>query len=820
MALMGPLRQDLRSALAAMRRAPGFTATALVTISLGVGATTAVLAIVHGILLRPLPYAAPERLVRIWEEHPGGVSPAGNRWLSRGAYTVWQPRTRTLEALGGYGLVESHVTLGGERVKVPGARVSSAVLTTLGVPPQHGRLFTADDDRPAAAPVAIVSESLARERSGSLATDAVGGALDIDGLAHTIVGIMPPAFGFPEPGVRFWVPYAIPQSPPAETGPFVFTALGRLKPGVTVAQAEAEGTAAARAAPPHNLSRFFFGNGGAPVVHARLLGEDMTVSARPALSMVAAAAALVLLIACANVASLLLSRGVARQRELAIRAALGGTRARLARQLLTESALIAVAGSAIGLLLAAVLMRSLRIAAPPSLPRVDDVAFDLPVVIIWIVMTVLAAVSTGVAPALRAARVDLTDALGGADRSAADAYRGAPARRTRDALLVVETAFAVILIAGASLLARSFVRLMAVDPGYTADGVLIATVELPDGAPDARVDHLIDGALDRLRATPRVVAAGAGAMIPLMRQTAMTSFAVPASAAGGKPTAGRALVYWITPGYAEALGLRLRQGRFFEADDRRAGTLRTIVNEEFVRQHLASPQAAGLMLPGLVQSEGKLTAEIIGVVGDVLKDGHDRQPQPALYFVHGSHGVRIPERVRLVIRTAGKPAAFAADVRALVRATDPDAVIAAIEPLSVSVAASVGVRRLAAQVMAGFAAMAIGLAGVGLFGALSYSVAQRRRELAIRAALGARRADIVRLVVREGLLVTLPGIVLGLAGAAAFARLVQQLLFGVTPQDPITYVIAPLALIAVSLAACLPPAFRAAAADPATTLQA
>ena len=361
---------------------------------------------------------------------------------------------------------------------------------------------------------------------------------------------------------------------------------------------------------------------------------------------------------------------------------------------------------------------------------------------------------------------------------------------------------------------------MAVDPGYTADGVLIATVELPDGAPDARVDGLIGRALDRLRATPGVVAAGAGAMIPLMRLTAMTSFAVPASAAGGKPTAGRALVYWITPGYAEALGLRLRQGRFFDADDRRAGTLRTIVNEEFVRQHLASPQAAGLMLPGLVQSEGKLTAEIIGVVGDVLKDGHDRQPQPALYFLHGSHGVRIPDRVHLVIRTAGKPTAFAADVRALVRATDREAVIAAIEPLSANVAASVGVRRLAAQVMSGFAAMAIGLAAVGLFGALSYSVAQRRRELAIRAALGARRGDIVRLVVREGLLVTLPGIVLGLAGAAAFARLVQQLLFGVTPYDPITYVVAPLALTAVSLAACLPPALRAAAADPATTLQA
>ena len=813
------LVQDLRSALAAMRRAPGFTATALVTIALGVGATTAVLAVVHGVLLRPLPYAAPERLVRVWEEHPGGVSPAGNRWLSRGAYTVWRQQTRTLEALGGYGLVESHITLGGEHVKMAGARVSSTVLSTLGVAPASGRLFTPDDDRQAAAPVVIVSEALARERSGSLA-DALGAAFVIDGIAHTIVGVMPPAFAFPEPGVRFWVPYAMPESAAAESGPIVFTALGRLKPGVTVAQAEAEGTAAARAAPPHGSTEFFFGKGGAPVVHARPLGDDMTVTARPALSMVAAAAALVLLIACANVASLLLSRSVARQRELAIRAAIGGTRARLVRQLLTESSLMAVAGSASGLLLAALLMRSLRIAAPPSLPRVDDITFDLPVVVIWIATTLLAALATGIAPAVRAARVDLSDALRGADRSAAEAYRGAPARRMRDTLLVLEAAFAVILIAGAGLLARSFVKLMAVDPGYTADGVLIATVELPRGAPDARVDGLIDGALDRLRATPGVVAAGAGAMIPLMKQTAMTSFTVPASAAGGKPTRGRALVYWITPGYAEALGLRLRQGRFFQSADRGAGTVRTIVNEEFVRQHLASPQAAGLLLPGLVQAEGKLTTEIIGVVGDVLKDGHDRQPQPALYLVHGSHGARIPERVQLVIRTAGDPAGFAADVRALLRATDREAVVASLQPLTTSVAASVGARRLAALLMAGFAAVAMGLAGIGLFGALSYSVAQRRRELAIRAALGARRADIVRLVLREGLLVTLTGTVLGVAGAAAFARLMQQLLFGVTPHDPLTYVVAPLVLMAVSLAACLPPAFRAAAADPATTLQA
>jgi putative ABC transport system permease protein len=818
--LVSLLGQDVRSGWTALRRAPAFTVTAIATLALAIGATTSALASVYGVLLRPLPYAAPERLVRVWEERPGGVSPAGNRWLSRGAYAVWQTQSRTLDALGGYALVESHVRLGAEPVKVLGARISPAVLGTLGIAPQKGRLLTEDDDRAGAAPVVIVSDRLARERSGSPA-GAAGSALVIDGIAHTIVGVMPPAFAFPEPGVRFWIPYAIPRSPPAESGPFAFTALARLKPGVTVAQAEAEGTGAARAAPPHALTGFFFGTAAAaPIVHVRPLAEDMTMGARPALSMAGAAAALVLLIACANVASLLLSRGVARQRELAIRAALGGSRMRLLRHLLTESALIAISGSAFGLILAAFLMRSLRIASPPSVPRVEDLGFDGSFVVIWIVTTLIAALATGIAPAIRAARVEMADALRGSDRSAAEAHRGARARRVRDALLVLEAAFAVILIVGATLLARSFVRLMAVDPGYTVDGVLIATMELPREAPETRIDGLIDGALERLRATPGVIAAGAGAMIPLMRQTAMISFAVPASAAGGKATTGRGLVYWVTPGYAEALGLRLREGRFFEAGDRRSGTLRTIVNEEFVRQHLASAPAAGLMLPGLVQAEGRLTAEIIGVVGDVLKDGHDRQPQPALYLIHGAHGIRIPERVQLVVRTAGDPAAFAPDVRALLRATDQEAVIAKVEPLVVSVAASLGARRLAALVMAGFATLAMALAGIGLFGALSYSVAQRRRELAIRAALGARRADIVRLVLREGLLVTLPGIVLGVAGAAAFSRLMQQLLFGVTPNDPITYAVASLALMMVSLSATVPPAFRAAAADPASTLQA
>jgi putative ABC transport system permease protein len=815
---MDVLRRDVRSALVAMRRAPGFAATALITLALGIGATTAVFSIVHGVLLRPLPYADPDRLVRLWEEYPGGVSPAGNRWLSRPTYAVWRERTRTLDALGGYALLDYQLAFGSEGVKMFGARVSPAVLDTLGVAPALGRFLTDDDDREGAPPVVIVSDGLWRDRYGS-SPGVLGASLVIDGDAHTIVGVAPPAFAFPDPRVRFWLPYVIPRSPTAPTGATVFTALARLKPGVTLAQAEAEGTAAARAAPKHRLTEFFFGKGGPVVVHARALVDDITAPARPALSVLAVAVALVLLIACANVTNLMLSRGVTRQRELAIRAAVGGSRARIARQLFTESAVFSIAGGALGLVLAWWLVRVLPAIAPARLPRLDAVQLDGSVVMFWALATLLAAVAAGLAPAARGARVDLSDAFRSPDGSSNTGFRGAHARRLRDSLLVVEAAFAVILIVGAGLLARSFVRLMRVDNGYTAEGVLIASVELPRGATEARTDQFIEAALARLRAMRGVSAAGAGAMIPLMSRTAIVGFKLPDSVAGGKPTQGRTLVYWITPGYAEALGLRLREGRFFVDADARAGRLATIVNQEFVRQHIAARQVTGLMIPNLVGQDQGMTAEIVGVVANVLKDGNDRQPQPELYLVHGSHGQRISGGVNLVIRTPGNPAALAEDVRGLVRQVEREAVVDRIEPLTTTVAASLDAPRFAAAVVAGFASLAMVLAAVGLYGMLSYSVSQRVRELGIRAALGARRVDLVRLVLREGLSVTFAGIALGVLGASLFTHLMQDLLFAVTPLDPVAFTVAPAILVVASLGACLGPALRAASTDPATTLR-
>ena len=813
---MRVLLGDVRYAFITLRRSPGFAATALATLALGIGVTTAVFSIVHGVLVRPLPYPESQQLVRLWEEHPGGSSPAGNRWLSQATRAAWNQSSRTIEDIGAYSTYDYTVRIGAEGSRMSGSVVSPAVFGILRATPAIGRFLTAGDDIEGAAATAILSDRLWRERYGSDPT-ILGKTLVIDGRIHTIVGVARPELRFPNRRVQFWIPYRMPAD---NARVVVFTALGRLRPGVSAAQAEAEGTAAARSVPRPVSAEFFFGKGGPVVVHARTFVADMTRPVREALLVLTAAVVLVLLIACANVTSLLLSRGVARQRELAIRAAIGANRGRLARQILTESVVLSTAGGLMGLALAWTLVRVLPFAAPGDLPRLDSVEIDMTVVTFGVAASLFAALASGLAPAVRSSRVDLYQAFRGGDGSATASVRGPGARGLRTALLMVEAAFAVVLTVGASLLAHSFLRLTNVDAGYDSDHVVTLGVELPEGpALPARTAQFIDDMLARVRRTPGVTSAGAASMMPMMVRTAVTQITLPPGIGGGKPTTGRALAYVVTPGYAETLNLRLKDGRFFSDADARGGPRAVLVNQEFVRRFVAGGRVVGLRLGRLYEGEAGRETEIIGIVGNVLKDGNDMEPQPEIYFAHGSPTQQIGGYVNFVVRSTGDAAALSRVLGRYVREVDQDAVVDRVVPLRTLLASSWDQPRFATSVVSGFAALAMGLAGVGLYGALSYSVSQRRRELGVRAALGATRRSLVGLVLRDGLSVTLAGLGVGVVAASLVTRLMRGLLFGVTPLDAAAFTLGPSLLFAVSVVACVLPAMRAASTDPAVALR-
>ena len=810
--------RDLRHALIALGRNPAFSLAAIATLALGIGATTAVFSIVYGVLLKPLPFPDAARLVRVWEEHPGGESPVRQRWLSNHTYERLLERRAPFDVVGGYARYEYIARFGEQAARVTGSPVSPHVLRLLLPAPALGRLFDDRDALAASERVVILSHALWRERFGS-DPSVVGRTFSLDWTPHTIVGVVPEAFRFPDAQVQFWVPYVIGTVASQPQRTVAFTALARLSSGVTTEQAEAEATAEARRASRPRSTELFFGKGSAVVVHLRPLSQDLSLVVRPALQVMSAAVALVLLIACGNVSNLCLSRGVARQREFAIRSAIGGSRRDLIQQLFTESAVLCAAGGAFGVLLASLLVELVRRVAPAQFPRLEDVRVDSAVLWFSLGASTFAAVATGLAPAIRGARVSLADAVRSSDRSQTAGDGSSGHRRMRDLFLAIESAFAVVLLIGAGLLVHSFVRLLDVDAGYTADGVIAARVQLPRDAPPERTSQFVERALSRLRETPGVISAGAGNMMPLVGMTAITTLTLPERVTGGKPATARTTTYVVTPGYAEALRMRLKEGRLFSDADITSPRRAAIVNEELVRRHFSVSPVAGTTLGDLFPGERNITTEIVGVVGNVLKDGNDREPQPEVFLVHGSATRRLEGFANLVIRVQGGEAAQLPSIRAILSGVDPAAVIERIDPLPSLVFTSVAQPRFAASVMLTFGMVASVLASIGLFGVLSYGVAQRRRELGVRAALGASRARLVGLVLRQALFATVIGVFAGLVLAASGAQFLQAVLFGIPPLDPIAFAAAPVLLMSVATIAALVPALRAASIDPATALR-
>ena len=810
--------QDLRQALSSFRHNPTFTAAAVLTLALAIGATTAVYSLVYGILLRPLPFVEPQRLVRLWEEHPGGNTLAGNRWLSHRTYHSWIDSPTTLTSIGGYINLRGIIRIGDKGVALRGAALTPSLVGMIGAAPQLGRWFSENEALPSAARVVVLSHRVWQERFGGRA-DVIGTVIRIDDQPCTVIGVASPSLRFPDEQAQFWQPYAVPTIAAEPRRTLGFNAIARLLPGATPAQVEVEGTSAARALERPPSSELVFGKGGPVVVHARALAEDVAAAVRPAVLALAMAAALVLLVACANVANLHLSRGVARQREFAIRMALGAGRGRLIRQLLIESSMPAIAGGVLGIWLAWALVKALPAIAPERFPRLNDVTLDLHVLAVSGFVTVAAALMSGLMPALRGAgAAAATSVRGGGDGSTTDGFRTRAAGRIRDGLLALEAAFAVVLLVGALLLGHSLARLMAVDAGYTADDVVSATMRMPPGAKPERTAAFLDALADRLANRPDVAAFGAATTMPMVGLAAVTSFPIAPSRQSDTTVMTRSITYVATPGYAEAVGLRLREGRFFTKDDQRPGVRPLIVNDEFVRRYLRGP-AIGRRFEGLYSGEENVPTEIVGVVGNVLKDGNDVAPEPEIYFVHGGPTRTLGTFFSLAIRTTGQPSALTTSLREMAATIDPGAVVERVDHLADRVSASMAQPRFATTVVAAFAGLGVTLAGVGLFAMLSYGVSQRRRELSVRAALGASRGRLLRLVIGHGLLVTCVGAVVGLAGSAALARLLKALLFQVQPLDALSFIGAPLVLLPLAALASLLPAMRGSSVDPAAVLR-
>ena len=811
---MNTLLQDLRHALRLMGRAPGFTFAALVTLALAIGVNTAVFSVVYGVLLRPLPYKDPDRIVMLSEEHPGGQAIIRDPRLSNLTFEAWRQSTRTIEGMSAYSTQTFTMVRDNETDRVDGGSLSPTALATLGVAPAMGRFFRAEEAIAGNNNVVFLSDRFWRSK---LASDpnVVGRTLQINGRSHEVIGVAPPWFYFPDRDALVWTPYILPST--TDGSMRIVPAFARLTPGTTVEQAAAEGTAAARTIKRPMAAELLFGKGGPVEVRVNTLADSVARRVKPALLVLMAAVGLVLLVACANVTNLLLARGTARARELAVRAALGAGAGRLARQMLTESAAIAILGGSLGVFVAWALTRAMPAWAPEGFPRLDDVRLDGRVLGFALLLSVLAGTLAGLLPALRASHGELAPTLRTGDNRTTGS-----GERLRSLLLGFEAGLSVVLLIGAALLVRSFVTLSNVDPGYDSRNVLTARIYVNGAAstPERRA-QLIESLMGRLRAAPSVVAAGAGNMAPLGESSFVSGFSFGTNAAG-QPVVARALQYVVTAGYAEALKLRIKEGRAITVTDESSPIEAMLVNEAFARAYITDGRpVVGRRFKGLL-AKGNLTTEIVGVVGDVLKDGLDTRPQPEIYLalnkVDNEHG--ITREINLVIRTSGDPNAFAPTLRSVVRDLEPTAALGRVGPLSSQVANSVSEPRFSTAVLAAFALLALGIAVTGLYGVLSYNVSQRRKEIGIRAALGATRADLIGLVVRQGLTVTLLGLSAGVLVAALAARRLQPLLFGIAPLDLLSFVTMPVILLIVASLACVIPARRAAATDPATTLRA
>ncbi len=809
--------QDVKYAARLLRAERGSTALAVIITALGVGATTTLASIAYGVLARPLPYPDADRLVRVVETR-ADTTRLLMPILSNGPYQAWVggERSATIDGLAAFSArTMTFESNPGESGRVLGLASTASLFRVLGSSPFLGNYFVDEHEADGSRDVIVLSHGLWMDRFGGDPA-AVGRTVRLDGRPHLVIGVTPPAFVFPDREHRFWIPYSVP--PASASSVSMFGSIARLKPGVTAVQASAEATARARTGPQLEMVGIaVFGTNSPPVVNAVPIVEFLAGEVRPALLLLVGAAVLLFLTAVANVSSLQLARSTARRRELATRAALGAGGARLARQMVIEGGLLGLVGGLAGVGLALVLHRVLPSLMPAGFPRLTDIQLDAALVAGALLVSLAAGMAFSLLPALQARRLDLVRALADGGQAPVGGNRRSAVGFMRSAVVVSQVVATTVLLVGAVLFARSFTARWAIDRGYDPAHVLTARLVMPDHAftPETRADasRMV---LARLSLLDGVTSAGLATILPLSNHEALRGFELPPQDGIGQPVQAQAAVRIVTPGFFPAIGARLVAGRFLQEADTHGAPPALVVNEAFVRAYLPNG-AAGAKIP---TGDGDAQQEIVGVIADMHPRVAGEPPRPEMFqpLSQTVAGLGFQEP-SVVLRATGDPNRLAPALGAIVDDIHAAISIESVMSMEARLRAGLGEPRLYSLLVGSFAVLALAIAGAGLFGVVSYSVAARTRELGVRAALGATPGGLVRLVLRQGLGLTVVGVLVGLAIAAAGASFVSGLIYGVGARDPVNFIGVAAALFVLAVVACVVPARRASRVDPLRALR-
>ena len=822
MAVMDPFLQDLRYGFRMLMKSPGFTAVAVLTLALGIGANTAVFSIVNSVLLRPLPYRSPEQLVKIWGQYTKEGIP--QNWISEPEWWDMQGNLRSFSALAAYtsGGGANLSDASGQPTRITEANATSSLFPLLGVTPQLGRTFSADEDLPDKR-VAVLSY---RCWSTTFASDPgiVGKTIELDLEKYTVVGVLRKDFVFAGEN-DVWTPLGFDRAKPNSRGSHYLEVIGRLQPGITLAQANSDLQAFAA-----SLARQYPDNYGGNKgwgMFARSLRTELVGDVRVATLVLFAAVAFVLLIACVNVANLLLARASGRTREMALRVALGAGRLRLIRQLITESVLIGCFGGLIGILIAYWGVGIIHGLGPDILPEGTRPVLDLTVLFFAAAVSIVTGVLFGLAPALHTSRPGIFDAL----RTAARSSPAASSHRLRNGLVVAEISIALVLLVAAGLMVRSLRRLMEVNPGFQTQRVFTARVYLPPATykDQTSLVPFFRDLVTRVRALPGVETAGAVSLLPVNESGSSGSTFVESTRMQGFQTSrffGNAPYIeadrrFTTPQYFEALRIPLQRGRYFTDGDNEAGPPVAIVDDSFARRFWPDEDPVGkrIAIGSVPKSNPPLPQwrTVVGVVAHVKNKSLDRDGREQVYVPQAQ--VAFVRSMSMVVRTTLNPADIAGAVRGQLAAMDPTLPLYEVKTMEAQVEQSVAQRRFTMALLVGFGLLALTLAAIGTYGVLSYSVGQRTAEIGIRLALGARRGEILKMVVGHGMRLAGTGLAIGLVAALLATRFMSTLLFGVGAIDPLTFAIAGIVLSAMALLAAYVPARRATRVDPMVALR-